>query len=231
MMNQKVVMLSKCDNTFCDFAEAILLSYFAKAEVVSIRGCTGDTINIEELIRCKPDYLISFVSPWIVPKELINSVEIAAINFHPGSPDYPGTGCYNFALYEKAARYGITCHHMKAKVDTGDIIKVRYFDIAPNESVESLKLKSMNHMLLCFSEVIEDIYHNRGLPVSGEKWKREPFTRKQLNELCRIEPTTDTKEEINLRIRSTYYPGAGGAYIEIDGNTFNLVADDRKPIV
>ncbi len=71
----------------------------------------------EEMLK----YIISFVSPWIIPENLLNSAQKAAINFHPGPPDYPGTGCYNFALYEGTKKYGVTAHHMEKKVDTGNI--------------------------------------------------------------------------------------------------------------
>jgi hypothetical protein len=37
-MNTKIMMLSKKDNIFCDFAEAVLKSYFPDNEVISIRG-------------------------------------------------------------------------------------------------------------------------------------------------------------------------------------------------
>ncbi len=160
------------------------------------------------------------------------SAKTAAINFHPGSPDYPGTGCYNFAIYEKAVRYGVTCHHMEEGIDSGDIIKTSYFTIAPNESVESLKLKSMNHLLMCFSEIIEIIYNNQELPRSDEKWSRKKaLTRKQLDELSIMDLTSMDKEEAALRIRATYYPGFDAPYAEIGGNKFVYSGEKRKPIV
>ena len=33
---------------------------------------------------------------------LIKRCKIAAINFHPGPPQYRGIGCINYALFEKA---------------------------------------------------------------------------------------------------------------------------------
>ena len=59
----------------------------------------------------------------------------AAINFHPASPEYPGTGCNNFALYENAGEYGVTCHYMAPKADTGKIIKVKRFPVFANDDV------------------------------------------------------------------------------------------------
>jgi methionyl-tRNA formyltransferase len=67
----------------------------------------------------------------------------AAFNFHPGSPDYPGIGCLNFELYEEAREYGVTCHHMVPKVDTGGIIAVKHFAIFDSDCVASLLARLM----------------------------------------------------------------------------------------
>ena len=36
------------------------------------------------------DLLISYISPWIVPKAILDKTKRWNINFHPGSPEYPG---------------------------------------------------------------------------------------------------------------------------------------------
>ena len=51
------------------------------------------------------------------------------INFHPGSPEYPGTGCTNFAIYNKEKEYGVTCHYMKTSVDSEILSQVKRFPI------------------------------------------------------------------------------------------------------
>ena len=82
-----------------------------------------------EVLNWKGDLIISFISSWIYPQQLLSNAGFAAINFHPGSPDYPGTGCTNFAVYNGEKEYGITCHHMNATIDTGSIIQVKRFNI------------------------------------------------------------------------------------------------------
>lgn len=226
----KILLFSKKRNVFCDYAEAILKSNFKNSEIVSIRGNVGDKLD-DELHWYQPEYVISFVSPWIIPKAVLTSAKKAAINFHPGSPDYPGTGCYNFALYENSKRYGVTVHHMKEKVDTGDIIMTSYFDISPFESVETLKLKSMNHLLYCFEKILSFISCGKPLPVSNETWARKPFTRKEMVELFEIDPLKHDKNEIEKRIRAATYPANTGAFVTVADHKFYLPYDDRKPIV
>lgn len=230
MKNLKVLMLSKKRNVFCDYAEAILKSNFTNEEFLSIRGDAGDRLDEELHCRC-PEYILSFVSPWIISKRLLDSAQKAAINFHPGSPAYPGTGCYNFALYEGAGEYGVTVHHMREKVDSGDIIMTSYFDVSPFESVETLKLKSMNHLLYCLEKIARLISEGQPLPVSEETWKRKPFTRREMLELFRVDPARHDRAEIEKRIRAASYPGSPGAYILAEGHAFYFPYDTRRPIV
>lgn len=230
MENLQVLMLSKKMNIFFDYAEMILKSYFKPNEFLSIRGNTGDYLD-EELCWHRPQYIISFVSPWIIPQSLLNSAQKAAINFHPGSPDYPGTGCYNFALYEGADKYGVTVHHMERKVDTGSIIMVSYFAIPPYESVETLKLKSMNHLLFCFEKIVQCIAKGIPLPTSDETWRRKPFTRKEMYKLFEMDLLKHDKEEIEKRIRAAEYPGLEGAFVTVSDYKFYFPYHNRKPIV
>ena len=226
----KVLMFSKADNIFCDYAEYILKSNFKENEFISIRGSAGEPF-CESRIPNKSDFIISFVSPWIIPRSVLEKATIAAINFHPGSPRYPGYGCYNFALYEQSKEYGVTVHHMKEKVDTGDIIMTSYFDIAPYESVETLKLKSMNHLLYCFEKILKYIREGKPLPDSGERWARKPYTRKEMLKLFEIDPTKHDKKEIQQRIRAATYPEHLGAYVNCAGHTFYYPYEKRPPIV
>ncbi len=226
----KILMLSKRENVFCDYAEAILKSYFAEEEVLSVRGSVGDWLN-DELRWYEPQYVISFVSPWIVPQPLLAAAQKAALNFHPGPPAYPGTGCYNFALYEGAKRYGVTVHHMRETVDTGDIVMTSYFDVSPFETVETMKLKSMNHLLFCFERIMAYIAADDPLPVSRERWLRKPFTRKEMYALFEIDPDRDDETEIGRRIRAATYPSSNGAYVTVGGRRFYHPYEDRDPIV
>jgi hypothetical protein len=139
--------------------------------------------------------IISFLSPWILkPTSLLDSK--LAINFHPGTSNYPGIGCYNFAIHEGAAEYGATCHHMEPKVDTGRIIKQTKFPTTGNETVEELKFRTMCAMLQLFHQIIVRIKYEMELSEDSEQWQRPAFTRKQLNQLYADFPNT----------RATIYP-------------------------
>lgn len=166
------------------------------------------------------DYIISYLSRWVVPEHLLNRATFAAINFHPASPEYPGIGCNNFALYEEAREYGVTCHHMTSHVDTGAIIAVERFPVFASDNVATLLSRTYAYQLVLFYEVVSSILEGKKLPESEERWARRPFTRREFNELGRITPDM-TKEEIAKRIRATTF-GRWRPALELQGFVFEL---------
>ena len=175
---------------------------------------------------CDCDYIISYLSTCIVPAIVLKSAKVAAINFHPGSPNYPGIGCTNFALYENSKDYGVTCHHMAEKVDTGEIISFKPFPISPTDTVATLTSKAHDSQLVLFFEVMALILNGEQLPKSEKKWQRIAFTRKDLDELGRITPTM-SKNEIARRIRATSYK-KWRPILEMHGFRFELISDQSS---
>lgn len=169
------------------------------------------------------DYIVSYLSRWVVPEELLKRARKAAINFHPASPEYPGIGCNNFALYEDASSYGVTCHHMAAKVDTGGIIAVRRFPVHPDDNVASLLKRTYENQIALFFEIAGLMADGKELPASTEKWARPPFTRAQFNELFRITPGMP-RAEIARRVRAVSF-GEYQPYVEIEGYRFEYKPD------
>ena len=147
------------------------------------------------------DCIISYLSRWIVSEDLLKQAKLA-INFHPGPPEYPGYGCNNFAIYEGARDYGVCCHHMAARVDTGAIIATKRFPVLSNDDAGTLLVRAYDYQLVLFYEVVARLVRGKELPVSREEWTRKPFTRRQFDELGRM--TADmTKDEVARRTRAT----------------------------
>jgi len=169
-------------------------------------------------------YLISYIGPWVIGKNLLDITTLAAINFHPGPPEYPGIGCTNFALYHGAKQFGITVHHMEPKVDSGEIIMVKRFPVAPSDTVWTLSQKCYAYIFAAFCELLplfKECSDFRGM--SNEVWRRKPYTRKELDALCEI--TEDmSDEEVKRRVRATTYPDMPGAYIKKGGYKFEFTS-------
>ncbi|HEY6073630.1 MAG TPA: formyltransferase family protein [Anaerolineales bacterium] len=215
-MNQfSLLFLGKAEDADC--ARALEFCQGAFGSVTFCLGKWGDPLP-PEIRAWEGDYIVSYLSRWVVPEDLLKRVRKAAVNFHPASPEYPGIGCNNFALYENAREYGATCHHMASKVDTGAIILVKRFPVYPEDDVESLLQRTYEHQMQLFFEVAGMMAEGRELPVSAEKWTRPPFTRVQFNELFRITPGMD-KAEIARRIRAISFKG-WQPYVELEGYRF-----------
>lgn len=181
-----------------------------------IEGEVGESFH--EVPEGKFSLIISYLSPWIIPQNLLSQATLA-LNFHPGTRDYPGIGCYNFALYEETGNFGSVCHHMEAKVDTGSIIDETRFPVTKDETVASLKEKTMAAMYDQFCR-ISGRYDAGILPRASIQWARRPFTRKELNALCEVTPDM-SEAEIKRRVRATAYPGFPGAYVTLAGIRFS----------
>jgi methionyl-tRNA formyltransferase len=215
----RVLFLCKKDNEFARRAATYVKRHFPNHLV--FEGARKDKLP-EEILNWKGDILISFISSWIYPKALLSNAAIA-INFHPGSPDYPGTGCTNFAIYNSEKEYGITCHHMNTTVDSGNIILVKRFPISESDTVYSVTQHCYKLIEESFYELMNGVLEGKPLPVTNEQWKRKPYTRKQLDELCTIDPDMP-EEEIERRIKATTYK-TPWAFIKIGKHIFKLQAE------
>ncbi len=174
----------------------------------------------DDLVEWRGDYIISYLYPHIVPGAILANASRAAINFHPGPPEYPGIGCTNQALYRNESIFGVTCHHMAQKVDTGNVIAVRRFPVTLDDDVFSLTQRCYEEIEILFFEIANIVANNDALPIApNEHWTRQPFTREELNDLCRIEHDM-TVDEVERRIRAVTFPDAPGAYIEFHGYKF-----------
>ena len=182
------------------------------------QGKRGDLLPVECLDEVS-DIAVSYLSPWIIPGQILNRTRLWNINFHPGSPKYPGIGCFNFAIYNQEETYGVTAHIMEEKVDCGRIIGTKYFPLSDEYSVSTLSIKSYENMLSLFLEIMDYIYQHKELPRSKEQWQRPPYTRKELENLCLINKDM-TEEEVKRRVRATTYPDMPAAYLKMFGFKF-----------
>ncbi len=213
----KILFIGKEYDSNCKIAAEYLLSRCPKAEIVF--GSRNYKIP-EYLNNWKGDFVFSYLSPWIIPNEILSNAKLGSINWHPGPPEYPGIGCTNFAIYNNEQIFGITCHHMHAKVDTGPLIEVLRFSLEDKETVFSLTQKCYDLILKSFTKLVDIILNDLPLPMSNEQWTRKPYTRKELNELSKISCQM-TAEEVEKRIKATTYDRPW-AFMEIHGHKFYL---------
>ena len=208
MTNQTILFFGKKQDSFIKIAIDFLQKNFRVCDVyLGNRKQKFPFIQPEQSYS----YIVSYLSPWIIPSWLLKKAHITAINFHPGPPEYPGIGCTNFAIYNGESHYGVTCHHMEPQVDTGKVIAVKRFPVYESDSVYSLTMRCYIMIGSLFFEIMDLVLKDAPLPLANENWTRKPYQRKELEELCKLDSKM-SKEEINRRIKATTFPGAPGAY-------------------
>jgi len=170
------------------------------------------------------DLVISYGFPNLIKPPLINLGKIGCINFHPAPlPEWRGMGgVFNIGLYEKVKEWGVTCHYVDSKFDTGDIIKVNKFNIDPkNDTLFSFIEKCQEEVLILFKQVIELIISKKDIPKKPQEEGRY-ISKKYFNETRNINLNSST-EEIDNKIRSFWYPPFHGASIKIKDKEYSLV--------
>ena len=178
------------------------------------------------------DYLLSFRNLYVVPKTLLDQASVAAINFHPGPPEYPGSGCLNFALYDFAAKYGVTAHYMAETVDQGKIIDVSRFPIEPDDNVDSLLAKTHDALFELFVDFAREVLpkgssalDEKASKNSHQRWSGE---RRKISAIDALQQVTAdiSPEELSRIIRATHtekFP----VVLDLHGNKFALVSDPK----
>ena len=83
----------------CDFSKEAYKHLTAKGHDVKSEWAAkrGQKVS-QAALEWEGDLIISFLNYTILPKEILEKAP--AINFHPGPPEHPGSGCMSWGLYE-----------------------------------------------------------------------------------------------------------------------------------
>jgi len=161
----KVLFIGKEEDACSKTAANFIQLHFENPRIIFSKRSTPFP---ETLYDWRGDLIISYLSQWIIPNRLLANADLAAINLHPGPPEYPGIGCTNFAIYHEEKEFGITCHHMLSKVDSGSIIVVKRFPLFPGDTVYSVTQRSYIEILHLFFELVSGLLQGKHFPESSE---------------------------------------------------------------
>lgn len=156
------------------------------------------------------DFIFCFRSKYILKKNDIKKSKYPPINFHPGSPEYRGFGCFNYAIYDNSENYGVTSHIITEKIDSGKIIDVKRFKISTNDSLEKLIKKTHKYLysqakniiltLLADGDVLDKLIEKN----KNERWSKKIKSKKDLNNFYKIDLRSN-KIELQKKIRATKF--------------------------
>ena len=146
--------------------------------------------------------LIAFSTSVIVPKAVLDGLSLAAYNFHPGPPTYPGSHAASFAIYDGAEHFGATAHVMEEKVDCGSIVAVEWFVMPENPRFMELEIKTYELLLKIFADLAPHFAtSNDPLPAIDAEWSGPKHTKAEFEAMKELEADMD-EAEINLRYRA-----------------------------
>ena len=180
----------------------------------------------KKYLKLNYDYIFCFRSFYVLKNNILKKVNKAAINFHPGPPEYCGTGCVNYALYENSKFYGCTAHLINEKVDNGKIIDVKKFNINKKNSISEVLTKTYETISgLAISTIKNikknpDFVENQILKNKDIKWSNKIKKLKDLNNFYQINKNIKKNDFLN-KIRATDTPEFK-PYIKLYGKKFIL---------
>jgi methionyl-tRNA formyltransferase len=168
------------------------------------------------------DYLISFLNSMYINKSVRKKIKINSFNFHPGPPEYPGFGCYNFALLDKVNLYGSTIHIINNKFDSGKIVNVKKFKFSYKKfNLEKLISKTHENIIKQAKDFINDIQNNKLKIEVNLKWKKKAYTKKEFETARKIN-LKDSKKNILKKIKAFSYKNYESVYLNFKGLKFEL---------
>lgn len=97
------------------FSDCLLSEFCAKNDV--------STISTEDVVKIKPDLILSIYYRKIISQEIISTAKMGAINLHPAPlPKYRGCVPTYWAIINGETFAGTTLHFMTGGIDDGRII-------------------------------------------------------------------------------------------------------------
>ena len=219
-MKKKILIITS-------YNKKILKNIFRKYS----KQCSYDIYNLKNTnerknflySKKKFDYLISFANGYIFSKRFLSKFNFyKRINFHPGTPDYPGRDSQHFACLNKEKIFGGTMHIMIEKVDNGPILDVKkikirskrlnheYFQKIGFRAIENLLVKNLKNIISGKLNIRHDT-----------KWKKNVYTRKFFLNHLRINKNISKKKLFNL-INSFYTKNRNSLYIKLYKKKFFL---------
>lgn len=167
---------------------------------------------------------VCFLHSRIVKSSLLRFPKHGIINFHPSPlPEHKGIAGSSYALLHGYKEWGVTAHYMDENMDTGDIIRVDYFDISKYNCSAIVLADAIYEMLYTMMQNIIAILENDDLPESHCQNNVGHYYGHKSLEKDKVIVSGMKADEIDRRIEALWFPPFHGASIELHGKKYSLV--------
>lgn len=170
------------------------------------------------------DYLFNFLSPKKVPEVILEKVNIAAFNIHPGSHEYPGVGSASLSLYDRRRKFGVSAHYMNKNIDEGGIVAQRFFRQDNNKSCDQLFTQALDECCLLLDDLLM-LLQKTPKPHIIKRWTRKATSRKDFNNWMLLNHKQD-QAEIDRKIKALVHPILPGPYIKLGKHIFRYESSE-----
>ena len=124
-----------------------------------------EKLNIENIVKCNYDFLISFGYRYMVRKEILDYFKGKAINLHISYlPWNKGADPNLWSILEDTPK-GVTIHQMDNRLDTGNILCQKEIFFDENDTLNSSYEKLQNELVKLFKLNWKNIKHNKVKPI------------------------------------------------------------------
>ncbi len=121
----------------------LVLDCLGNREDITLRviDCAEEHSNIDFRIKdtiCKnkPDLIITYRCPYILPQVIFSLPRLGAFNIHPSLlPKYPGLNPWEAIFRNHEQEGGVTLHRITEHIDAGPIIYQATFPIVESDTV------------------------------------------------------------------------------------------------
>lgn len=232
--NLKILLFLRENDPFSKKIKVIAEGLFSKCSSIVSNHSELSKDNLKLVKKWSGDYIICFRSKIILTKKILSKAKIAAINFHPGPPEFRGMGGLNFALFNNVKKYGCTAHIMDEKIDHGPIINTLYFNIGKKNNLADVlkktQKKSFDQCKKILSGLVnEKNYLKKNLKDNEKKeWSDHLFTKKKLNKFYFVD-TKISKDTFLKKLRASNINNFH-LYTKIHNKIFKLYNKDYKDL-
>ena len=223
-MKTCILLTSKDTEYLSQYAEASVKKMFT---VVLHKKFNRESASISNLLSSKVkevDYLFNFLSPKKVPEAILEKVNIAAFNIHPGSHDYPGVGSASLSLYDRRKKFGVSAHYMNKEIDAGGIVVQRFFRQDNNQSCDQLFSRALEECCPLLDDLLTLLQKTPRPPII-KKWTRKATSRKDFNNWMVLNHNDD-QTEIDRKIKALIHPRLPGPYIKLGKHVFKYESSE-----
>lgn len=174
------------------------------------------------------DWILSFLSPVILPSDVLAGARQGAVNVHPAPPEWPGIGSASYALYAGDRTFGVTAHLMTEVVDGGPIVRVDRFPIEEGDTCDDVFDRAIERSVAVFRDLVAAIGRGERPVPNGVAWARKASTRREFERWMTLRPT-DPPDEVSRKVRALRSARFPGPFVELGGRRFEIPASPRPP--